>query len=127
MSSTTYLNSQSSTGTCTATAPAGPGVVWNLTYLSVSQAGPTASPNAKVTVYDGALGGTVIFAAYLLAPGSGYGVGSSIGVIQEIPLPKDAQGRPCLQASPGNALNIQVVGTGVNQVSLNARVTDGLP
>ena len=122
--STTYVNSQSSTGTCTATAAAGPGVVWNLTSLSVSMAGPTFGPNAKLTVYDGAVGGTVLFAAFLGGPRDSVG---SVGTIQEIPLPKDPYGRPCLQALPGNAMNIQVVGTGANQVSINARFGDGLP
>lgn len=125
--STTYVNSQSNTGTCTATAAAGPGVVWNLTSLSVSMAGPTSGVNAKVTVYDGAVGGTVLFAAFLNGPGAlGTGIGS-VGTIQEIPLPKDPYGRPGLQATPGNAMNIQVVGTGVDQVSINARFSDGLP
>ena len=117
-----YTNAQSSTGTCTATAPAAPGAVWNLCSLSVSMAGPTAGPNAKLTIYDGAVGGTVIFAAFLSGPGSG-----SVGSIQDIPLPKTPAGVQSLQANPGNAMNIQVVGTGINQVSINARFSDGLP
>lgn len=125
--SNTYYNAQSSTGTCTATAAAAPGVVWNLTSLSVSMAGPTSGVNAKVTIYDGAVGGTVLFAAYLNGPGAvGTGIGS-VGTIQDIPLPKDAYGRPGLQATPGNAMNIQVTGTGADQVSINARFGDGLP
>lgn len=125
--STTYVNSQSSTGTCTATAAAGPNTTWNLTSLSISQAGPASGLNAKVTIYDGAVGsGTVLYAAYLNGPGTlGTGIGS-VGSIQEIPLPKDSKGQPCLQATPGNAMNIQVVGTGPNQVSINARFIDGL-
>lgn len=123
----TYFNSQSSNGTTTVTADAAPGVVWNLTSLSISMAGPTSGVNAKVTVYDGAVGGTTIFAAYLNGPGAlGTGIGS-VGTIQEIPLPKDALGRPCLQATPGNAMNIQVTGTGADRVSVNARISDGLP
>ena len=126
-----YTNAQSNTGTCTATAPAGPGVVWNLSSLQISQAGPTIGANSKVTIYDGAVGGTVIFAAYLSAPGAGYGgslaLGSSVGIVQDIPLPRSPQGVQGIQASPGNAMNIQVVGTGGNQVSINARFSDGLP
>lgn len=129
--STTYVNSESNTGTTTATAAAGPGVVWNLTSLIISQSGPTIGPNAKVTIYDGAVGGTVLYKASLSGPGHGYGgslaLGGSVGVIQEIPLPRDALGRPCLQSSPGNAMTIQVIGTGVNLVNVNARFTDGLP
>ena len=123
--SNTYVNAQSNTGTCTLTAPAGPGVVWNLTSLSVSMAGPTAGPNAKLTIYDGAVGGTVLFAVFLVGPTTV--AAGSVGNTQEIPLPRDPLNRPCCQALPGNAMNIQVVGTGVNQVSINARLGDGLP
>lgn len=122
-----YTNAESSTGTCTATAPAGPGVVWNLCSLSVSMAGPTSGVNAKVTIWDGAVGGTKIFSAYLNGPGAvGTGIGS-VGTIQDIPLPRSPQGIPGIQATPGNAMNIQVTGTGANQVSVNARFSDGLP
>lgn len=115
-------NAQGTTGTATLTASAGPAVTWNLTYLSVSQAGPTVGPNAKVTVYDGtAAAGTVIFAAFL--PGAGSG---SVGTITEIPIPKDARGLPALQGTPGNQMTVVVNGTGANQVSVNARFTDGL-
>ena len=125
--STAYVNAQSSTGTCTATAPAGPGTTWNLCSLSVSQAGAVSGVNAKVTIYDGPVGGTVLFAAYLNGPGAlGTGLGS-VGTIQDIPLPRDPQGRQGLQATPGNAMNIQVTGTGANAVSINARFSDGLP
>lgn len=127
-----YSNSQSNTGTCTLTAPAAPGVVWNCTSIQVSQAGGVIGANAKLTVYDGAIGGTVLYSVFLAAPGAGTwtgtaGLGGSTGIIQDIPMPKDAYGRPCLQASPGNAMNIQVVGTGINTVSINARLTDGIP
>ena len=121
--STAYQNSQSNNGTCTVTAAAAPGVTWNLTALSVSLAGPTQGANGKVTVWDGAVGtGTAIHAEYLPGPGSG-----SVGTTVEIKIPKDPLGRPGLQATPGNAMNIVVDGTGVNRVSVNARFTDGLP
>ncbi len=108
------------------TEPAVPNTTWNLTSLSVSQSGPTAGPNAKLTIYDGAVGGTVLFAVYLGVPGVPGGI-SSVGIIQDIPLPRTPQGIQSLQATPGNALNIQVVGTGGNNVSINARFSDGLP
>ena len=136
MANQAYINAQSNTGTCTATAPAGPGVVWNLCSLQVSQAGGSVGPNAKLTIYDGAVGGTVIYAAYLSSPGTQMfsapgavvgGLGGSVGIIQEIPLPKSPQGIPGLQGTPGNAMNIQVTGTGQNNVSINARLSDGLP
>lgn len=127
MANLAYVNSQSSSGTCTATAPAGaPGTTWNLTSLSVSQAGPTVGPNGKLAIYDGAVGGTVLWACFLGAPGIPGGAGS-VGIVQDIPLPKSPQGLPGIQATPGNAMNIQVTGTGANQVSINARFSDGLP
>lgn len=123
-------NAQSSTGTCTVTASAAPMVTWNLTYLSISQAGPTSGTNSKVTVYDGSVAsGTVIFAAFIGGPEAMVGVGisiGSVGTIKEIPIPKDARGLPALQATPGNAMNVQVTGTGANAVSINARFSDGL-
>lgn len=127
MANNAFVNAQSSTGTCTATVPAGPGTTWNLCSLSISQAGPASGLNAKVTIYDGAVGGTVLFAAFLNGPGAvGTGIGS-VGTIQDIPLPKSPQGIQGVQGTPGNAMNIQVVGTGPNQVSINARFSDGLP
>lgn len=122
-----FVNSQSSTGTCTATAAAGL-ATWNLCSLSVSMAGPTSGVNAKLTIYDGTVAsGTVLFSCFLNGPGAlGTGIGS-VGTIQEIPLPKTPQGIQSVQATPGNAMNIQVVGTGANQVSINARFSDGLP
>lgn len=123
-----YTNAQSNTGTCTATAPAGaPSTTWNLCSLQISMAGPTSGLNAKVTIYDGAVGGTVLYAAFLNGPGAlGTGIGS-VGTIQDIPLPRSPQGIPGVQGTPGNAMNIQVTGTGANQVSINARFHDGLP
>ena len=123
-----FVNAQSSTGTCTATAPASAGGVWNLCSLSISMAGPTSGVNAKVTIYDGSVAsGTVLFSAFLIGPGAvGTGIGS-VGTIQDIPLPRDPQGRQGVQGTPGNAMNIQVVGTGADQVSINARFSDGLP
>lgn len=119
-------SSESNTGTCTVTAPAAPNTTWNLTYLSISQAGPASGLNAKVTVYDGAVGGTVIFAAFLNGPGAlGTGIGS-VGTIQDIPIPKTKEGHYALQGTPGRAMNIQVTGTGPNRVIINARLTDGL-
>jgi hypothetical protein len=84
-----------------------------------------------VNVYDGAVGGKVIFSVYLSAPGAAYGSGGSgggsVGIIQDIPLPKSPQGIPGLQGTPGNAMNVQVIGTGGNQVSINARFADSFP
>jgi hypothetical protein len=117
-----YANAQSNTGTCTLTQPAAAGVTWNLTSLSVSMAGPTFGPNSKLTIWDGPVGGTVLHAEYLPGPGVG-----SVGATVKISIPTSPQGVPGLQASTGNAMNIQVTGTGQNQVSINARFSDGLP
>lgn len=117
-----YSNGQSANGTCTVIAPAGPNVCWNLTSLSVSMAGnPAGNPNGKVTVFDGAVGTTVIFAEFL--PGTGSG---SVGATVECKIPKGPNGNPSLQGTPGNAMTIVVTGTGTCQVSVNARFTDGL-
>lgn len=116
-----YSNAQSATGTCVLTAPAAANVTWNLTALSVSMAGPTLGANAKVTVYDGAVGGTVIHAEFLPGPAAG-----SVGQTVECKIPKGPNGNPALQGTPGNAMTIVVNGTGANQVSINARFTDGL-
>lgn len=125
----TFVNSQSNTGTCTLTQAAGGAqTTWNLSSLSVSMAGPTIGPNAKLTIYDGAVGGTILFSCFLQAPvQAGAPAGGSVGIVQEIPLPLTPQGLRSLQSLPGNAMNIQVVGTGANTVSINARFSDGLP
>lgn len=137
MANQAYVNAESNTGTCTATAPAaGNMVTWNLTSLQISQSGGSIGPNAKVTIWDGAVGTTKLWSAWLSSPGASImsgpgvvvgGLGGSVGIIQDIPLPKDPQGRPGIQATPGNAMNIQVTGTSNNNVSINARFSDGLP
>jgi len=85
-----------------------------------------------VTIYDGAVGvGATLYAAFLSAPGAGYGgalaLGGSVGVNQDVPLPKSPAGISGVQGTPGNAMNIQVTGTGGNAVIINARFTDALP
>ena len=126
--SNVYQNSQSNTGTCLLTATAAPGVTWNCTTLEVSMAGPTIGPNGKLTIYDGPVGGTVLYACFLGGPQqAGIPSGGSVGWVQKINLPVNAQNLPGVQSLPGNAMNILVTGTGGNQVSINGRFTDGLP
>lgn len=136
MSNLAFINAESNNGTCTATAPATTGVTWNLSSLIISQSGGAVGPNAKVTVWDGVVGGTKLFSAYLSSPGAPMlsapgavtgGLGGSVGIIQDIPLPKSPQGLPGIQSTPGNALTIQTTGTGANNVAINARCSDGLP
>lgn len=121
MANIAYSNAQSSNGICTIIAPAGPGVQWNLTALSISQAGPTIGPNAKVTIYDGTVAGNVLFAELL--PGAG---ASSVGSVVDVKIPRGPTNVPGLQGTPGNAMTIIATGTGANLVSMNARLTDGL-
>lgn len=137
MANLAYVNAESNNGTTTATAPAaGNGVTWNLTSLQISQSGGSVGPNAKVTIWDGPVGGTKLYSAYLSSPGAAMfsspgavtgGLGGSVGIVQDIPLPKSPQGIQGIQATPGNAMTIQVTGTGNNNVSINARFSDGLP
>jgi hypothetical protein len=117
----TYQNSLSSTGTNTLTQAAAGGVTWNLTFLEVSFAGPSKGPNARLTIYDGSTSGTVIYRAFLDQPTG------SVGMVQKINLPVDANGELGIQATTGNAMTIVVDGFGANQSSINARFTDGLP
>lgn len=120
--STTYVNSLSNTGTNTLVkAAGGPGVTWNLTFCEVSFAGPSRGPNARITIYDGDVTGEILYRAFLDQPTG------SIGMVQEINIPRDAHDRRALQALPGNAMTIVVDGFGANQCSINARFTDGLP
>lgn len=132
----TYSNAESNNGTTTITAPATTGVAWNLSSLSVSQSGGAVGPNAKVTIWDGAVGTTKMFSAYISSPGTPMfsapgavvgGLGGSVGVVQEIPLPLTPNGTRSIQGTPGNAMTIQVTGTGANNVAMNARFSDGLP
>jgi hypothetical protein len=132
-----YVNAESNNGTCTATAPAVAGVTWNLTSLQISQSGGSIGPNAKVTIWDGLVGsGNKIWSGWLSSPGASImagpgvvvgGLGGSVGIIQDIPLPKSPAGVPGIQGTPGNAMNIQVIGTSNNNVAINARFSDGLP
>lgn len=122
-----YSNTNSSTGTATATLPAAPQVTWNVTSIEVCQSGPAISPNGRLKVFDGAVGGTVIYQCPLTGPSqAGVPTGGSVGWTQKINIPLNSQGQPGLQGTPGNAMNIQVTGTGPNQVDINVRATDGL-
>lgn len=116
-----YVNSLSNTGTNVLTQAAAAGVTWNLTFLEISFAGPSRGPNARVTIYDGGVTDTILYRAFLEQPTG------SIGIVQKINLPTDANGKLGLQALTGNAMTIVVDGYGANQCSINARFTDGLP
>lgn len=120
----TYVNGLSSNGTLTLTQSGAPGVVWNLTSMSISFAGPSRGPNARVSIYDGtAATGTLLFRIFLDQPTAS--IGFTVDVTQY--LPADAKGQKGVQASPGATMTIVVEGFGANLCSANARLMDGLP
>lgn len=119
--SITFVNSLSNTGTNVLTQAGAYSVSWNLTSLEVSFAGPSYGPNARLTIWDGPIGGTIIYRCYLNQPTG------SIGIVQKINLPQDQNGNVGLQSITGNAMNVVVDGFGPNQCSINARFSDGLP
>ena len=121
MATAVHTNQQSSTGTNTLVQTAVNNEAWNLTSLVISIAGPVTDGNGKLTIYDGGVTDTVLFATFLDSPTG------SVGTTINVTLPRDAQDRPTLQGSPGSAMTIVVDGVGANQSSINARFTTGLP
>jgi hypothetical protein len=119
--SLTYANSLSNTGTCVLSQTGVPSVTWNLTFLEISFQGPSYGPNARLSIWDGPIGGTLLFRDFLNQPSG------SVGIVQKINLPQDQNGNIGIQALTGNTMNIVVDGFGTNQCSINARLTDGLP
>jgi hypothetical protein len=135
-----YVISRGNTGTTTASFPASggvPGVTPTLVSLQISQAGGSVGPLGEVKIWDGPIGtGTLIYDVFISSPGAPMmsspgavtgGLGGSVGIVQDMPLPLTPQGQRNLQATPGNQMNIQVIGTSNNNVLINARFSDGLP
>lgn len=115
---TLYPSTTSSSGINTMAIPAQANRAINLTFLEVSMAGPGQGGNAQLRIWDGAVGnGVPLYSCYLTAP-----VGS-VGTVQLINLPTDAQGNSGVQASPGNAMNIQIINLGNVTAILNARAS----
>lgn len=141
LGSAAYQSATGITGTLTLSFPstgANPLVTPVLSALSVSQSGGSVGPSGRVDVWDGPIGtGTKIWSAYLSSPGAPImsapgvvtgGLGGSVGIVQEMPLPMAPNGNlRCLQGTPGLQMNVQVIGTALNNVILNCRFSDGVP
>ncbi len=115
---TLYPSTTSSSGVNTMTIPAQANRTINLTFLEVAMTGPGGSGGAQLRIWDGAVAaGAPLYSCYL-APAAG-----SVGTVQLINLPTDAQGNRGIQGTPGNAMNIQIVNLGTVTAILNARVS----
>lgn len=98
--------------------PAVPNATINLTFLEVSLAGGGFGGNAQLRIWDGAVGnGVPLFSDFITSP-----VGS-VGTVQKINLPEDSQGNKGIQASPGNAMVIQIRNLGNTSSIINTRVS----
>lgn len=113
-----FPSTSSSAGVNTMTIPAQANRAINLTFLEVSMTGGGFGGNAQLRIWDGAVGnGVPLFSNYLTGP-----VGS-VGTVQKINLPTDEFGVIGIQASPGNTMNIQIIGLGSTTAIINARVS----
>ena len=115
-----YPSTTSSSGVNTMTIPAQANRTINLTFLEVARAGPTGDANAQLRIWDGSVGnGAPLYSCYLVHPA----VNGSVGSVQKINLPEDADGKKGIQGTPGNALVVQIVNLGSITAILNARVS----
>lgn len=113
-----YPSTTSSAGVNTMTIPAQSNRAINLTFLEISQAGGGAGGNAQLRIWDGSVGnGVPLYSCYLTPPAG------SVGTVQKINLPEDAQGNKGIQATPGNAMVVQIVNLGNTTAIINARVS----
>lgn len=113
-----YPSTTSSSGVNTMTIPAQANRAINLTFLEVSLTGPGFGGQAQLRIWDGAVDtGSPIFSNYLTSP-----VGS-VGTVQKINLPVDAQGNVGIQNTAGRVMTIQIINLGNTSAILNARVS----
>lgn len=113
-----YPSTSSSSGVNTMTIPAQANRTINLTFLEVSQTGPGAGGGAQLRIWDASVGnGVPLYSCYLTSP-----VGS-VGTVQKINLPNDAQGNVGIQGTPGSALVVQIINLGNVSALINARVS----
>lgn len=113
-----FPSTSSSSGVNTMSIPAQANRTINLTFLEVSQAGVGAGGNAQLRIWDGSVGnGVPLYSCYLTTP-----VGS-VGTVQLLNLPTDAQGNKGIWGTPGNALVIQIINLGNVTAIMNARVS----
>ena len=90
----------------------------NLTFLEISLVGTGFGGNAQLRIWDNTVGnGVPLFSDFITAP-----VGS-VGTVQKINLPEDAQGNIGIQGTPGNALAIQIRNLGTTSSIINARAS----
>ena len=90
----------------------------NLTFCEVSMTGPGFGGRAMFSVWDGAVGnGVPLFSDWLTSP-----VGS-VGSVQLINLPTDAQGNKGIQGTPGSVMTLQIRNLGTVSSIINARVS----
>ena len=102
----------------TLTIPAVPNATINLTFCEVSMAGGGAGGNPQLRVWDNAVGnGVPLYSCFLTTP-----VGS-VGTVQKVNLPEDAQRNVGVQGTPGNALVIQIRNLGNTASVINTRVS----
>ncbi len=115
---TLYPSTTSASGTNTMTIPAQANRTINLTFLEVSLTGPGFGGGAQLRIWDSAVdNGAPLYSCYLTAP-----VGS-VGTVQKINIPTDAQGNIGVQAGPGNAMVVQIKNLGNVTAILNARAS----
>ena len=115
LSGVLYPSTTSSSGVNTMTIPAVGNATINLTFLEVAMTGPGGG-GAQLRIWDGSVGnGVPLYSCYLIVPAG------SVGAVQNINLPEDAQRNVGLQGTPGNALVIQIVNLGSVSAIMNAR------
>lgn len=104
--------------TNTLTIPAVANAAINLTFCEVSCAGGGFGGNAQLRIWDGSVGnGVPLFSDFITAP-----IGS-VGTVQKINLPTDAQNNVGLQGTPGNAMVLQIRNLGNTSTIINTRVS----
>ncbi len=113
-----YPSTTSSSGVNTMTIPAQANRTPNLTFLELSLAGAQGGSGAQLRIWDGSVGnGVPLYSCYITT------TSGSIGSVQKINLPEDAQGNKGLQGTPGAALVVQIINLGSTTVIMNARVS----
>mgnify|MGYP001576386688 CR=1 FL=1 len=117
LTSTLYPSTTATSGVNTQTVPGQANRTINLTFLEISMIGPNFG-NAQLRIWDGAVGnGVPLYQCFITS------TAGSVGTIQKINLPEDAQGNIGLQGTPGNAMNIQIVNSGNMATIINSRVS----
>lgn len=113
-----FPSTTSSSGSNTMTIPAVASRTIKLTFLHISMAGGGFGGNAQLRVWDNAVGnGAPLYSAYLTAP-----VGS-VGTVQKLDLPEDADGKKYITGKPGNAMVVQIINLGNTSAIMNGRYT----